>query len=145
VKIQSKQIVSARAASGRVASSQFERPMKAPDPVANRLVRALLPYRGGRKFLHQPFAMHPAQGMIGDAELTGVVADNDRIPHQSLCRRRASQRALAEDAHQLAVEHVDGKAGQMHETGMVACEGPARMSASSPDRRMKAIAASLPT
>ena len=82
--------------------------------------------------------MRPAQGVVGDGELAGVIADHDRVAHQSLRAHRDPQRALAESSHQLAVEHVDGQAGQMHEPGLFAGEGFARMSAQSlADRRVQ--------
>jgi hypothetical protein len=95
----------------------------------------------------QRFGMNPAQGVVGDAELAGVVGDEDRVAHQSLRPNRAPQRALGQGAHQIAVEDVDAQAGRMHQAKLLHGwrRKRSQIDASSPARCMKRSASSLTT
>jgi hypothetical protein len=36
----------------------------------------------GGQFMHQPFAMHPAQRALADVELPGIIAQHDGIAEE---------------------------------------------------------------
>ena len=50
--------------------------------------------------------MNPTQGMIGNAELSGIIGHDHCVVHQSIMAQRAPQGSLAELAHQDAIEDV---------------------------------------
>ena len=50
------------------------------------------------EFVDKPFCMHPAQRVLTDGELAGVVTDNHHIAHQSLRLNAAPQCPFGGDA-----------------------------------------------
>jgi len=36
--------------------------------------------------MHQPFGMHPAQLVLSNVELTGIIADNHRLAQEAVVR-----------------------------------------------------------
>lgn len=57
--------------------------------------------------------MNPAQGMIGDAELSGIVGHDHRVAHQSMVAHRAPEGRVGDLAHQGAVEDIQAQPDQM--------------------------------
>ena len=57
--------------------------------------------------------MNPAQGMIGNAELSGIVGHNHCVAHQAVVAHRTPEGSLAELAHQGAVEDIQTKLHQV--------------------------------
>ena len=53
--------------------------------------------------------MNPTQGMIGDAELSGIVGHDPCVAHQSLVTHLAPEGNLGDLAHQGAVEDIQAQ------------------------------------
>ena len=61
---------------------QLQAAVKAPDRLADQFHRLGLLGRGRHQLLQVPFGMNPAQGMLGNPELAGIVGHNDGGLHQ---------------------------------------------------------------
>ena len=51
----------------------------------------------GVELVNEPLGMHPAQGMLADIELAGIIAEDDRIRQEIVRRHGAPQRAFGGD------------------------------------------------
>jgi len=58
------------------------------------LLRGALLIGEGVELVHQPLRVYPTQRMLTDGELTGVIADNDRVTQKLVRVDAAPQRAL---------------------------------------------------
>ena len=58
---------------------------------------------GGKELVDKAFGMNPAQRMDADAELAGVVGNNDGVRQQPLMADRAPQRTFAGDQNWIGV------------------------------------------
>src|SRR5277367_2758545 len=56
------------------------------------------------EFVNQPFVMDPAQAMLTDVELAGVVADNDRVGEKTVGFDAAPQGAFGGDQHGIGMD-----------------------------------------
>ena len=69
-----------------------------PDQRAHALLRGAVQIGERVEFVHQPFCMHPAQRVLADGELAGVVTDNHHIAQQPMRLDAAPQRPFGGDA-----------------------------------------------
>jgi hypothetical protein len=60
-----------------------------------------IPTRLSSRNMHQPLGMDPAQRVLAEVELPGVVADNDRLAQEPVCGHGAPRCALGGDAHRI--------------------------------------------
>ena len=72
-----------------------------PDQSANMLLRTTLLVGKRLQLVNQALGVDPAQRVVADVELPGVVADHDRLAQEPVCAHRAPQRALGGDAHRV--------------------------------------------
>jgi len=65
-----------------------------PDQRADALLCGAM--KGGERVepMHQPFGMHPAQRVLSDVELTGIIGDNHRLAQEAVVRHATPQRAF---------------------------------------------------
>ena len=80
--------------------------VEAPDLVSDLVQLARLFGCFRHQLLQQPLCMNPTQGMIGDAELSGIVGHDPCVAHQSLVTHLAPEGNLGNLAHQGAVEAI---------------------------------------
>lgn len=59
--------------------------------------------------------MDPAQGVVGDTELTRIVRNDHRVAEQAVMADGAPDRRLRNRTQKLSVEDIDVLAGQMLE------------------------------
>lgn len=62
------------------------------------------------QLMDQTLGVDPAQRVLTDVELPGVVADHDRLAQEPVCAHRAPQRALGGDAHRVGRHLQTGQA-----------------------------------
>jgi hypothetical protein len=53
-----------------------------PDQAGKPCLRGMVAVGEGGQFMHQPFAMHPAQRALADVELPGIIAQHDGIAEE---------------------------------------------------------------
>jgi hypothetical protein len=70
----------------------FEGGVEAPDQPAYQCLGGAVLVGEGVQLMHQPFRMHPAQGVLADVELPRSVAQDDRILQETVRRPRAPLR-----------------------------------------------------
>ncbi len=64
-------------------------------------LRAALLVGEGLQLVHQALGMDPAQGMLADVELPGVVAEDNRVAQEPVGVHRSPQCALGGDTHRI--------------------------------------------
>jgi hypothetical protein len=57
-----------------------------PDQATDKLLGGPLRVGEGLQLVHQPLGVDPAQGVRADVELSGVVADDDRLVQEPVFR-----------------------------------------------------------
>src|SRR3982074_1218772 len=62
------------------------------------------------QLMAQTLGVDPAQRVLTDVELPGVVADHDRLAQEPVCAHRAPQRALGGDSHRVGRHLQTGQA-----------------------------------
>jgi hypothetical protein len=67
-----------------MATPNFEIVVEQPDQGADPALRGALGVGEGIEFVDQTFGMDPAQAMLTDVELTGVVADDHGVGEQTM-------------------------------------------------------------
>ena len=79
------------------------------------------------ELMHQPFGMHPAQRVLADVELTGIIADNHRLAQEAVFRHGTPQRAFGGDADGIRrnLQLVDPETPQMGLPGRLVVEARA--------------------
>jgi hypothetical protein len=82
---------------GWVTAPSFETAVEQPDQGANAALRGALSVGEGIEFVDKTFGMDPAQAMLTDVELTGVVADDHGVGEQTMRLDSAPQSALGGD------------------------------------------------
>lgn len=82
----------------RRGAERLEIGVEPPDQRADALLCGAM--KGGERVepMHQPFGMHPAQRVLTDVELTGIIADNHRLAQEAVVRHATPQRAFGGDA-----------------------------------------------
>jgi hypothetical protein len=78
---------------GRLLLPKLQIAVERPDLVSDRFQLARLLGCFRHQLLQQPLGVNPAQGMIGDAELSGIVGHDHRVAHQSVMAHRAPKAA----------------------------------------------------
>src|SRR5712691_8521792 len=86
-----------------------------PDEAAHALLRGALEVGEGVELVDEALGMHPAQAMLPDVELSGVVADNRRAGQKTVRRNAAPESAFGGDADRvvLDLERDDAEAVQV--------------------------------
>ncbi|WP_235818165.1 hypothetical protein [Brucella thiophenivorans] len=67
--------------------------------------------------MQQPLRMHPAQRMIANPELAGVVGDNDGIAQQAVVANRTPDARFRDDPNHVLIEDVDTFSRQVFQKG----------------------------
>src|SRR5271169_1513354 len=75
-----------------------------PDQAADASLRGALSVGERIEFVNQPFVMDPAQAVLTDVELAGVVADNDRVGEKTVGFDAAPQGAFGGDQHGIGMD-----------------------------------------
>src|SRR5271166_5783936 len=81
-----------------------------PDQPADMLLGGALLVGERLQLVHQALGMDPAQAMLADIELPGVVADDDRLVQEPVVGHGTPQRALGGDAHRVGGHLQSGHA-----------------------------------
>ena len=104
---------------GGFGTIRFEVIVEPPDQRANAFLRGTLEVGERVEFVNQPFCVHPAQRMLADSELAGVIADDHHIAQESVRLDAAPQRAFGGDANRVGsdLQSTDAKAIEMHLPG----------------------------
>ena len=64
----------------------------------------------GVQLMHQPFRMHPAQRMMADVELSGIIAQHHGVAEEFVRLNAAPQSALGGDPHRVGRDVERGEA-----------------------------------
>ena len=64
----------------------------------------------GLQLVHQPLGMDPAQRVLADVELPGIVADDDGLAQEAVLGHGAPERALGGDADRVGRHRQPGEA-----------------------------------
>ena len=103
---------------------------------------ALLLVVGGDELVDEPLGVDPAQRVDADAELAGVVGDDDGLAEQALGLDRAPQRRFAGHAHRVGRDPQIGEAerAQVAHPFLARAKDPRRMAGEPVDDRLGQIA-----
>lgn len=84
--------------------------VEVPDQPADVLLDGAGLLGEGRELVHEPLRMHPAQAVMADIELTGIVADDHRVGEQAVRLDAAPQRPFGGDLHRIGRDLERGDA-----------------------------------
>ena len=88
----------------------LQAPIEPPDHPLGDLDGVALFVVGGDELVDEALGVDPAQRVVADAELAGVVGNDDRAREQAFGLDRAPQRRLAGRAHRIGRDPQVGKA-----------------------------------
>lgn len=93
--------------------------VKPPDQIADMRLRDPMPVGEGIEPVHQPFGVHPAQGVAADHELAGIVADDNGVVEEPMGPDGAPERTFGGDPDRVGMdlECADAEPVQMHLPG----------------------------
>ena len=111
LKMRSKRALSSAARSGLgVELERFELTIEPPDHPPGDFDGVALPVVGGNELVDEALGVNPAQRVVADAELSGVVGEDDGAGEPILGAERAPQRAFAGHAHGIGGDPQLGQA-----------------------------------
>ena len=110
---------------GRIAAIGLEIAVEAPDQCAHAALRGSLRVGECVELVHQTLGMDPAQAMLTDIELAGIVADDHGVGQQAMRLDAAPQGALGGDQHGIGIdaESRDAEPVEMGVPGRAIGEG----------------------
>ena len=82
-----------------IVTIRLEAGVEVPNQTSNLLLRGALGIVESVQLVHQPFGVHPAQGVSADVELPGVIAQDHGLAQAPVGVDAASQRALGGEPH----------------------------------------------
>ena len=90
-----------------------------PDQRSLELDGTALLIGGGHQLVDQPLGMDPAERVLAEAELAGIVGDDHRPGQQAMRLDRAPERALGGDPHRVGGDRqaVDAEGGEVRLPG----------------------------
>lgn len=94
----------------RVGAVSFQIGVEPPDRRTDTLLRDTLVIGESVELVHQPLGMDPAQRVLADGELAGIVADSHRVTQKFMRMNAAPQRALGGDLHRVGSDSKRGDA-----------------------------------
>ena len=93
-----------------MAAPSLETAVEPPDEGADAGLRGALGVGERIEFVDQAFGVDPAQAMLADIELAGVVADDHGVGEQAMRLDAAPQSALGGDQHGIGMDLQGGDA-----------------------------------
>src|ERR1700694_4878550 len=92
----------------------FEIAIEPPDQPPDAVLSSALLIGEGVELVNQALGMDPAQAVLADIELTGVVADDDGVGEQAMCLDAAPQGTVGgEDRIRVDLERRDSEPFEM--------------------------------
>ena len=88
----------------------FEGAIELPDKRTDAALGDALLMREGVEFVNQALSMDPAQAVLADIELPGVVTDDDGVGHKAMRLDAAPQSALGGDHDGIGASPARGQA-----------------------------------
>ena len=85
----------------RIGLVRLEISVEVPDQFPHLLLGGAMRLREGVQFVHQPFGMDPAQCVLADLELPGIIAQHHGIAQEVVRVDAAPDRCLGGDLHRI--------------------------------------------
>src|SRR5436309_5723212 len=108
----------------RILAIGFEVAIERPDQSTNAGLGLALLIGKGIELVNETFGMNPAQAMLANIELTGVVTDNHRVGQKAMRLDAAPQRSLGGNHDGIGIdpESHDAKPVEMRSPGCLISE-----------------------
>src|SRR5258708_30495018 len=111
--------------------------MDGPDQRADAALGDAVLIREGVELVNEAFGMNPAQAVLTDIELAGVIADDDGVGQKAMHLDAAPQGALGRDQHRIRIdfERRDAEPIKMRGPGYMIGEESGRVLGEATDHR----------